>query len=116
VVHRAHGQGTETGNRDLSQSPPVTYIAVSRCRGVLGLGLLPDGEAGARRRRSCVGVQRDAWQDWILPGCASSRDSTYPPVFLARLPLVTKPLWTFGFSDYEVCKGNGPSPGLVKTN
>jgi hypothetical protein len=71
-------------------------VAVSRY-----LGLLPDGEVGARRRRSCVGVQWDAWQDWILPGCASSQDPTYPPVS-ARLSLVPKPLWTFGFSDYEV--------------
>jgi hypothetical protein len=59
----------------------VYFVAVSRCRGVL---LLPDGEAGAGRRRSCVGVQRDAWQDWILPGCASSRDSTYPPGLIYR--------------------------------
>jgi hypothetical protein len=56
-------------------------VAVSRC-----LGLLPDGEAGARRRRSCVGVQREAWQDRIMPGCASSRDSTYPPVSASLSP------------------------------
>jgi hypothetical protein len=33
-------------------------------------------------RSSCVRVQWDAWQeaDWVLLGCASSRDSTYPPV------------------------------------
>jgi hypothetical protein len=34
-------------------------VAVSRCLG--WAGLLPDGEAGARRRRSCVGVQWDTW-------------------------------------------------------
>jgi hypothetical protein len=80
-------------------------VAVSRC-----LGLLPDGEAGARRRRLCVGVQRDAWQDWILPGCASSRDSTFfnpagadagfarPPVCLAMWKIRIDS-YRFGLTD-----------------
>jgi hypothetical protein len=54
------------------------------------------------RRRSCVGVQRDAWQDWIwiLPGWMRfSPGLDLSPCFS---PLVTKPLRTFSFSVYEV--------------
>jgi hypothetical protein len=72
------------------------FGAVSRC-----LGLLPDGEAGARRRRSCVVCRSPA-------GCEAGSDSAwmrfFPGLDLSPCfsPLVTKPLWTFGFSDYEV--------------
>jgi hypothetical protein len=43
---------------------------LARCRGVVAVFWVAvlDGEAGARCRRSCVGVRWDAWEDWVLPG------------------------------------------------
>jgi hypothetical protein len=86
----------EPRTRTLPSPPPPPAIAVPRCA-----GLLPDGEAGPRRRRPCLGVQPDAWRVSV-PGSAWM--CFFPGLNLSPCfsPLFTKPLRTFGFSDHEV--------------